>query len=106
MSSENVNKVQYCVHDQQNIQTWQFIYSIQINKIYEFLYNSGSTGLDVKRDVPLSLWPGTKTNLVPVHRHVLLSQDNLLCPGTKRIEKIRFPVLEHYFPVLEHPFLF
>ena len=76
----------------------------------------GTTRDKPGRDVPLSLGPKTKQNLVPVS----------LCPGTRAGAKIpgqtplsrdvpgqkfsekmtRFPVFELHFPVFEHSFLF
>ena len=87
------------------------------------------TRVSTGRDVPLSICPGTKRFSCPV---VPLSRDKgkSKCPGTSR-DKFTFPkehikqkkdvpkqendqiscfrttfsVLEHHFPVLEHPFL-
>ena len=83
------------------------------------------TSVSKERDVPGQT--GTGRPVIPLSRdkkkllsqcHIVLGQgqeqmsrDKLLCPGTKRFKnfqkkKTRFPILEHHFSVLEHPFLF
>ena len=72
---------------------------------------AGGPVVPLSRDKKVSL---SRCPFVPGQGQEQMSQDKLLCPGTSqnkmnfKISKkmTRFPVSEHHFPALEHPFLF
>ena len=92
---------------QQGIKSQWYIPKVQFSIV--FPRDGTSRGTSGTKKKILSWCP-----VVPGQGQEQISRAKFLCPGPSRDKtiqkisknKIRFTVLEHHFPVLEHPFLF